>query len=498
MPSTLRLAATNAAGTTTPLIVNNATLVVGATNLNSLTLSNATLGVANADYLMAANKELVLSPNSTNLLVSTDPQSPTVSRNIEVDSVLRGSGTIVIANANGITSPDGSQGVRFRNTTVASDYSGTIIITNNAKSELLIVGPGPFSPVGTGKFLLYAGLYEGNNTLTGPATGGYLEMNFRNTGTTTGSNDFEIVGSGAVVFNGLGSPNGAITTIGNLQIGNNQELIGYRAAGTTTNSVQMASVTLTGGNATFSPHSSSFGVATQAGTDVSLGNISEQTPGSGITMGGRGNLTLNGANTYTGNTYITNGVLLLSGSASIATTPNIVIANGARLDVSGLTTPFALGAAQTLSNMNSTAVITGNADASLGTLSLNYAATPSFTIANSTLTLAATSAIKVNNPGAALAKGSYKIISATGSGAVAGTVPSAVTVSGGGIATAVTPSLEIDSSELYLVVPNSPPRSRTSSPTPFPPVALTASPSPLCRRPQVGAMPTTTPSASTT
>jgi fibronectin-binding autotransporter adhesin len=458
---TLRLTGTNAGGLVTPIIVNNATLVMGATNFNSIVLSNAVMGVTNADFFMATNQELTIAPNSTNVLISSDPQTPTTSRNLEVDANLRGSGTILVRNANGITSPDSNQGVRFRNTNVVSDFSGTIVVTNNCKSEMVLQGPGPFSPVGTGKFILYAGLYDGGNAVTAPATGGYLEFNLRNTGSTTAANDFEIAGSGGVVVNGLGTPNAAVVTLGNLKIGGSQELIGYRAAGTTTNSVQFTTVILTGGNATFSPHSASFGVAGQAGTDFSLGNISEQTAGSGITMGGRGNLTLTGVNTYTGNTTVTNGVLFLSGSASIAGSPNIVVGGGATFDVSTLSPTFALGAAQTLSNSTSTAMIAGNADATLGTLSLKYAAsTPSFTATNGALTLGAGTTVKVNNTGSALIKGNYKIISAASAGnpgSVAGTDPSSVTVGGNGLAGAATPSLAITSGELFLVVPNSPP-----------------------------------------
>jgi fibronectin-binding autotransporter adhesin len=461
---TLRLTSTNSPGTAA-VIVNNSTAVVGVSSgtvTNSFTLNGATLGVAAADFVMSTNAVLTAAANTTNILDASDPQNPVTSRNIQVDAVLAGSGAFVVKNADAITNPDGNQGVRFRNSNSVSSFSGTIIVTNNSKSEIQVTGSGPFTPIGTGKFILYAGAYVATNGTGAPATGGYLEFNIRNTaGSTTIPTDFEIAGTGSVVLNGVGSPNGAVATLGNLKIGNNQELIGYRAAGTTTNSMTYPTVTLTGGNATFSPHSTTFGVANQAGTDFSLGPISEETAGSGITMAGLGNLTLTGVNTYTGDTVVKNGVLFLNGSASIAGSPNIVVGGGARFDVSTLSSTFPLGAAQTLSNSSATAVLNGNADASVGTVSLRYAAsTPSFTVTNGALTLASGTTLKVNNTGAALGKGSYKIISAAtagNAGSVAGVAPSSVAVSGNGLAGTVTPSAQINGNELFVVVPNSPP-----------------------------------------
>ncbi len=455
----VRANALNAAGTA-PITVNSGgTFVVGAALTNSITLSNAVIGTSlTGGFTMATNSGLTIAANSTNVIYSADPQSPVTSFQFLVDADLHGNGTILCINA--VTnSPDSGQGIRFRNTNAISDFSGTIIYTNGNKGELLMLTPvgATFSPIGTGKLVLYGGTYNGGNTTLAPADGtAYCELNLRNNG--PGSiilgNNVTVAGSGAVILNALAGSGGI--TMGNLTIGAGQELIGYKATGTpvVTNVAIFPTVTLTGGNATFSPHSPTFGATTQFGTDFSLGNISEQTAGSGITMAGLGILTLTGANTYSGATTVSNGVLYLSGSASIASSPNIAVAGGARLDVTGLSSTFTLGAAQTLSNITSTAVIGGNANATSGTLSLTYAAsTPSFNVANGTLTLGASTTFKVNNTGAALAKGSYKVIS----GSVAGTAPSSVTVGGNGIATPATPSLQINGGELFLVVPNSAP-----------------------------------------
>ncbi len=173
----------------------------------------------------------------------------------------------------------------------------------------------------------------------------------------------------------------------------------------------------------------------------------------GLTKTGAGTMQLSGVNTYTGNTTINAGTLALNGSASLSS-PLITIAGGATFDVSGLSPAFALASAQTLSNSTSTAVVNGNADASLGQVSLAYASgTPSLAIMNGTLTLASTSGLTVNNTGAPLAAGSYRLVAAGAGGAVAvsDALPT-VAIIGGGIAPDASASLQIVGGELYLVV----------------------------------------------
>lgn len=177
------------------------------------------------------------------------------------------------------------------------------------------------------------------------------------------------------------------------------------------------------------------------------------TPDGGLTKLGAGTLTLSGANTYTGNTIISNGVLILDATGSITTSPNIVVNGGATLDVSA-TGGFTLGS-QTLSNSVSTAILNGNLNTASGTLGLKYASgTPAFNVTNGTLTLAAATVVQINNIGTALALGNYKIISTNldGTGFVSGTAPTSVTVGGNGLAGGAAASLQIVNSELYLVV----------------------------------------------
>jgi autotransporter-associated beta strand protein len=184
--------------------------------------------------------------------------------------------------------------------------------------------------------------------------------------------------------------------------------------------------------------------------DGGLGTVAD----GGLTKLGVGTLTLTTANTYTGNTIVENGTLALSGNASLANSPDIIVAGGSTFDVSGLNSSFTLGSNQTLSNSASRAGLSGNVATASGTVSLTYTAgTPSLTITNGTLTLSSGTTFKVNNTGAALAAGGYNIISAgtDGSGTVAGALPP-VTVSGNGLAAGTVASLQINGGGLDLEV----------------------------------------------
>jgi len=149
---------------------------------------------------------------------------------------------------------------------------------------------------------------------------------------------------------------------------------------------------------------------------------------------------------------------------TLANTPLISIANGATLDVSGLTNGLVLGGTQTLSNSAaSTATLKGNLNASAAIISVSHTnGTPVFTVTNGTLTLSSTTTFHVNNTGSPLAIGSYLIIATNAGGAssVAGAAPSSVTVNGSG--TIGTNSLVISNNTLYLMVASSVSLSRTN------------------------------------
>ena len=465
---TVRPTAVRAPGAGTLTVNSGGALVLMAGITNPITLAGGTLGISSAaDYTSSTNTVVTAAAGTTSFVQTADPQNPNTTRNIQVDGVLLGSGDILVINATNVSSVDGGQGFRLRGTNLISDYSGTITFSNNVKGELLTSAIGTFSPAGTGKFKLVCGAFDATNTLTGPVTGGYTEFNIRNNGPTNivMGNDVEIVGTGTTILDPLGSaPVGCTTTMGNLKVGGGQE-VGVYLSAVPNHVLVFPTVTLTGGNAKFSPKTPGFGSLTSVGSDLSFGNISEQTAGSGIIMAGWRTLFLTGTHTYTGNTLVSSGTLALTGSATISNTPNITIASGAKLDVSGLTNgTFAFGSSQTLTGSGGTGMVIGNLNMNTGSLALTYTnGTPTLTETNGTLTFNDNN-IAVTVLGATpLTGGSYKLISAGTVGLVAGSVNTVPTVNGAGVVAGHAASLSIVSGELYLVVTNQAPVANTST-----------------------------------
>jgi fibronectin-binding autotransporter adhesin len=105
--------------------------------------------------------------------------------------------------------------------------------------------------------------------------------------------------------------------------------------------------------------------ATNAVGDVTLSGIFTGVGGvTKIGTGASGKLILGGANTYNGNTTISTGTLALGASGSIASSPAIVVGDGATFDVTSVA-GFAVGASQELAGSGT---VTG-AVAANGTIS---------------------------------------------------------------------------------------------------------------------------------
>jgi autotransporter-associated beta strand protein len=88
-----------------------------------------------------------------------------------------------------------------------------------------------------------------------------------------------------------------------------------------------------------------------------------------LTYAGGGTLTLNGNNTYTGATVISNGTLALGASGSIAGSASVAISSGATFRVSALAAGFTLGGGKTISGNGTVAgrlIVASNAVVSPG------------------------------------------------------------------------------------------------------------------------------------
>lgn len=186
---------------------------------------------------------------------------------------------------------------------------------------------------------------------------------------------------------------------------------------------------------------------------LTVNNSSDSTYGSATIQGnlslvkqGAAKLTLSGANTYTGDTLISNGTLTVTGSINKST--NIIIGPGAILGGLTMTT------GQELLPTDRTSIIGGTVNVGSGSLVLNYVTgTPALIVSNGNLSLSSSSSVTVNVTGSLVAGQSYLLTTVTANGQVSGTVPSSVVLNG---VNGVFGSLVISDSQLYLVIDTKP------------------------------------------
>jgi len=347
----------------------------------------------------------------------------------------------------------GNYAVTFNNQSATNlatvlNFANNPAISNGFTVYSLVVSnpPGPISIGATNTLVIGNGIdlsgASQNLTITAPVFMGLSQSGAQQFWTVTNAHTVSVNGgvSGVATLNlaggGTVSLGGTNDYTGNTIISNNTQLI-ISGAGQLGDGNYASSIT---DNGIFNYNSSA---------DQTLSGIIS---GAGsLTVNGLGNVTLSGSNTYTGSTIISaGGTLALSGSGTLAST-NISVAVGGMLDVSSAITTFALGIGSTVSNSSVGAIINGNINCSVGTLSLvNNGTNASFIQTNGTMTISASTGITVNNTGATLTSGTYPLIAAGNLGSVTGTVPP-VTVTGNGAAALA--SLQIDGSgNLNLVV----------------------------------------------
>lgn len=331
---TVKTTVAGAQGAGTIRIGAGATFATGSdlTVANAVTLAGGTIGGSGANRTL--NGDITAATGTTSTVDLFDPTIPATRIELVHLGTLHGSGNILVQQAAAVTTPD-NQAFRLRGP-ASSDYTGTITVTQAGKFELqTTVASG--SPAGTGKIVVTGGTIDATNN--GTFTVFNLRDNF--TSDTVFGNNVEMAGSGSVLMNMLGSaPGGTIYTMGNLKIGDTQDII-VGSTGATSHTLQFNTVELNGGTASFSPQP--VGNTNYVAPDnIILGPVSQDVAGSSILAKGLGTVTLTGAGTYTGTTTVQSGTLALSsdgnlGTAPAVSTPDRLIVNGGQLQTTGAT-----------------------------------------------------------------------------------------------------------------------------------------------------------------
>lgn len=219
-------------------------------------------------------------------------------------------------------------------------------------------------------------------------------------GDASATNTISIFGNGQLMLNGAGTYNNKVTLrgLGYYETGGVDRFGALRVEA---GAVQAGAVTLAA-NSGIGAH--------QAGGSIS-GVISDGGSGFSVTKLGNSTLTLTNANTYGGKTFVQAGTLALSGSGSIATSPEINLTAGSTLDVSATTASWSLLSTQSL---------TGN-----GAVKGNFTVAGTIAPGNSAGAITTTGAVTLNSGSiwraelGGLAPAAYDQLSGNGSNSLA-------------------------------------------------------------------------------
>ena len=179
-------------------------------------------------------------------------------------------------------------------------------------------------------------------------------------------------------------------------------------------------------------------------------------------------MTLSGTNTYSGNTVINGGKLIINTNGSIANSPVISLSSNTTFDVSAAT-PFTVASGQKLSGITTgtgTATINASTSAGSGNVTLASGAQAAFTVVYNAISnnffvgnlkvLGGVTfngnAININMTGAPLTTGTYTLMTATNGFTLNGSLPTPI-ITGQGLANiGAVPQLIINGTSLQLVI----------------------------------------------
>ena len=443
------------------------TLTVGNNNANTLFAGNltgsgslsewgtGTLALSDATYagntVVYSGGLLISSPSSLNSHLDISGQYG------QANVTLNGA-SLTSPNGLYITSPTGGSGSGTYGSLATLTITNGAQVTANAdgNGRALSYGNGQGRPGGTGSLTIGTP----GDTTTLVTVNGALDMFYTSGGSTVGNFALNLNGGTLAVQNfqesTWGSQSGAIYFNG----GTLAALTGDVGNGFFPNTPAQLTAVVNAGGAIVNDKGNS--ITFNAGLLHGTGS-----PDGGLTKLGTGTVTLNGANTYTGNTTISTGTLALGSSGSLAS-GHIAISSGAIFDVTA-TSGFNLVVNQSLGNSTSPGRISGSVTTGPGIVSLVFSnGSPSLTIANGTLTLAGGTYFNINNPGPALGLGTYLLVTndLSGTGFITGQTPTNVTVTGNGVVTNTYPSLEITNGAIYLAIATG----SITNPVVYPPV----------------------------
>ena len=322
----VKLTATAAGGTGRVTVNVGGALAVGANLLATtpITIADGTIGPSVANATPAG--DVTIATGTTATVDIFDPTVPANRFDLILAGTLHGSGNINVQQAANVNNPD-NQGFRLRGPS-SPDYTGTITVGQDGKFEVQNAGASG-SPAGTGLIVLTGGTLNGNNT------GTFSLFNVRNNnGTalanTTFGNNVSLAGTGVAAMNLVGTvATGSTTNFGHLTIGDQQDLAAV-STGTAGWILAFSGATLTGGNATFTPHPVG-NTSYTSDENIQLGAISESAAGSGFTMNGNAALILAAANGYTGTATVQSGTMRLGAAGALPALSSLVV-NGGTVD----------------------------------------------------------------------------------------------------------------------------------------------------------------------